>query len=180
MENTEKLIDGFIEQQKHFITDMFNANQGLPPMVSIFTQDPKKDCFNVNVLPILDSEQMNDKDFIRDVLIEDFKKMVRKSGQKIICVNWCSEAWMYKVENTKMNREKINNGDYKKLPRTEVLVMSFDGKDVHKRVIYEIKRTMSVTENGLEQNATIELSKVTEETNDNVDSIDGRFKNLFE
>jgi hypothetical protein len=74
------------------------------------------------------------------------------------------------------SKEQLNevDGYYRKLPRTEVLLMSFDTEEGSKIITYEIVRKMSVGVNGLNEEVEVELMKLGENFTTN-----GRFTNMF-
>lgn len=170
-----EMIDVFIDNHKEFITGLFDENKGLPPIFSILTE--KDDKISINVFPVM--QDMEDKDFIRYKLLEAFKKMLREQGHKIHCVSFASEAWMYQATKEEQPdvEKKIKNGEWKKLPKKEVLILSFDGKEVHKQVVYNIKRKMSVGDEGLGEAVTLEYDKIMDM---DLDKTEGRFTNLFD
>jgi hypothetical protein len=74
------------------------------------------------------------------------------------------------------SKEQLNevDGYYRKLPRTEVLLMSFDTEEGSKIITYEIVRKMSVGVSGLNEEVEGELMKRGENFTTN-----GRFTNMF-
>ncbi len=73
----------------------------------------------------------------------------------------------------KEEHEEVN-GNYRKLPKTEVLLMTFDSKKGTRTITYEIKRDMFVGEEGLNEQVDVELMKL----GDNFE-VGGRFSNLL-
>jgi len=94
--------------------------------------------------------------------------MLKENNKDILCVNWASEGWMYKG-----NKKSVEN--YRELPKTEVLLMTFDSEDSQVMSTYEIVRgKWNVGENGLDKG--INLFKI----NDRIDTKrKGRMGNLF-
>lgn len=164
-------IDKFIEQQKDFVLRVFKEQDELQPILCFLTE--KEDKLGVSYCPI-PTELMNDtgKDIIRYQLIETLKDRIKKEGHKLLCVNWNSEGWMYKG-----NKEELQevDGYYRHLPRTEVLLMTFDSEDNSQIVTYEIKRNMSVGVNGLNNEVNVELIQL-----DKTSTSKGRFTEMFD
>jgi hypothetical protein len=163
-------IDKFIDDQRNFVLRVFKGNSELSPMLCILSE--KEDKTYTSMCPI-PTELMTDegKDIIRYGILEKVKESMKKNGHKLLCVNWNSEGWLYK--STKEELEEVD-GYYRKLPRTEVLLMSFDTEEGSKVITYEIVRKMSVGVNGLNEEVEVELMKLGENFTTN-----GRFTNMF-
>jgi len=74
------------------------------------------------------------------------------------------------------NKGDLNvlNGEYRKLPKSEVLLMVFDSEQESRQITYEIKRNLFVGEDGLDEEVGVELYKLGEDV-----KMSGRFSNLF-
>lgn len=164
-------IDKFIEQQKEFVLRVFNGEKELSPLICLLTE--KDGNTHTSMCPV-PTELMTDegKNFIRYGLLEKIKDLMKEQGHKLLCVNWNSEGWMYK--SSKEELESVD-GYYRKLPRTEVLLMSFDTESGSKVITYEIKRNMSVGVGGLNEEVEVELLKIDENC-----TTKGRFTNMFD
>jgi hypothetical protein len=164
-------IDKFIEQQREFVLRVFKGEGELQPILCFLTEKEGK--LGTSFCPI-PTELMNDegKDIIRYQLIEQVKSVIKGQGHKLLCVNWNSEGWMY--QSSKEQLEEVN-GHYRKLPRKEVLLMSFDTESGSQVITYEIKRNLSVGENGLNEEVEVELMELSK----NVTS-KGRFTKMFD
>ena len=163
-------IDKFIDDQRNFVLRVFKGNSELSPMLCMLTEKEGKTYTSMCPIP---TELMTDegKDIIRYGILEKVKESMKKNGHKLLCVNWNSEGWMYK--STKEELEEVG-GHYRKLPRTEVLLMSFDTEEGSKVITYEIVRKMSVGVNGLNEEVDVELMKLDEKSVGK-----GRFTNMF-
>lgn len=164
-------IDKFIEQQREFVLRVFNGEGELSPLLCILSE--KEGNTHTSMCPI-PSELMTDegKNIIRYGLLEKIKDLMKKQGHKLLCVNWNSEGWLY--QSSKEQLEEVN-GHYRKLPRTEVLLMSFDTESGSQVITYEIKRNLSVGEDGLNEEVEVELMELSK----NVTS-KGRFTKMFD
>ena len=163
-------IEKFIEQQRDFVLRVFNGEHELSPMLCLLTE--KDGNTHTSMCPI-PTELMTDegKDIIRYGLLEKIKDTLKENGHKIICVNWNSEGWLYKSSKEELDEV---DGHYRKLPRTEVLLMTFDSENESKILTYEIKRRMSVGVDGLNEEVKVKLMKLGEQTTSR-----GRFTHLF-
>ena len=163
-------IEKFIEQQRNFVLRVFNGEHELSPMLCLLTE--KDGNTHTSMCPI-PTELMTDegKDIIRYGLLEKIKDTLKENGHKIICVNWNSEGWLYKSSKEELDEV---DGHYRKLPRTEVLLMTFDSENESKILTYEIKRRMSVGVDGLNEEVKVKLMKLGEQTTSR-----GRFTHLF-
>lgn len=169
----KQLLEKFIETHKLSVTQLFKHQGGIVPFICVLSK-PKKGRTNVSAFQIPEELiQAGDrgKDFVRDILIEDFKKMLKDKGEKILCVNWNSEAWMYKGD--KDDEKFLKNP--RMTPKTEVLFMTFDYEGGNRSITYEIKRKMVVNDDGLEEEVDVEFLQLGDEECEH----GGRFSNLF-
>ncbi len=167
-----EIVDKFIEQHEKKVVSMFKKQKGITPFVTFLCQDEFEKKGEVMIFEVPDQLLFNEgKDFVRDVLIEKIKEKLRKDNKNLVCVNWNSEGWMYR--GNKEEHEELN-GNYRKLPKTEVLLMTFDSKKGTRTITYEIKRDMFVGEEGLNEQVDVELMKL----GDNFE-VGGRFSNLL-
>ena len=95
----------------------------------------------------------------------------KKKNKNLVCVNFNSESWMYHGNKGDLN---VLNGEYRKLPKSEVLLMVFDSEQESRQITYEIKRNLFVGEDGLNEEVGVELYKLGEDV-----KMSGRFSNLF-
>jgi hypothetical protein len=163
-------IDKFIDDQRDFVLRVFRGEGELSPMLCLLTEKEGNTYTSFCPIP---TELMTDegKNVIRYGLLEKVKDLMKKEGHKLLCINWNSEGWMYK--SSKEELEEVD-GYYRKLPRTEVLLMSFDTEEGSKVITYEIVRSMSVGVNGLNEEVEVELMKLGENF-----TTKGRFTNMF-
>ena len=167
-----EIVDKFVEHHEKKVLEMFIKQKGITPFVTFLCEreDKKGEVIVLEVPPTL---MFNEgKDFVRDVLIEKIKDTLKKKNKKLMCVNWNSESWMYKGHKDEINEL---GGDYRKLPKTEILLMTFDSEQGSRQITYEIKRNMFVGEEGLGEEVDIELMKLGDDY-----QVGGRFSNLFE
>lgn len=163
-----EIVDKFIEQHEKKVLEMFKRQKGITPFVTFFckTQDEKGEVMVLEIPEVLMFD--GGKDFVRDVLIEKIKEDLKKKNKNLVCVNFNSESWMYKGSKD----DDIN--DYRKLPKTEILLMTFDSEEGSRQITYEIKRNMYVGEDGLGEEVDVELYKMGDDV-----KMSGRFSNLF-
>lgn len=147
----QKIVETFIEEQRQNVIRIFKGEKELVPMFALLTKKGKDNCVHICPIPRLDDDN---KDFIRYKLLNAIKERLADDGHKLLCVNWNSEAWMYDASEKDLASV---GGDYKKLPKKEILLLHFDTADENKTITYEIKRTMSVNDDGLEEEVDIEL-----------------------
>ncbi len=159
-----KIVDKFIEHHEKKVLEMFIKQKGITPFVTFLCEKGE-----VIVLEVPSTLMFNEgKDFVRDVLIEKIKTTLKKKNKKLMCVNWNSESWMYRGGKD----DVVDN--YRKLPRTEILLMTFDSEQGSRQITYEIKRNMFIGEEGLDEEVDIELMKLGDDN-----QVGGRFSNLF-
>ncbi len=167
----EVIVDKFVEHHEKKVLQMFKEQKGIKPFLT-FLCKTEDDRGEVIVLDVPQMLMFNEgKDFVRDVMVEKIKETLKKKNKKLMCVNWNSESWMYQGHKDEI--EKLG-GDYRKLPKTEILLMTFDSENGSRQITYEIKRNMFVGEEGLGEEVDVELMKL----GDNY-QVGGRFSNLF-
>jgi hypothetical protein len=165
------IVSNFIEHHQKKVLDMFREQKGITPFFTFLckTEDNKGE---VMILEVPESLMFNEgKDFVRNVLIEKIKKDLKKKNKNLVCVNFNSESWMYHGNKGDLN---VLNGEYRKLPKSEVLLMVFDSEQESRQITYEIKRNLFVGEDGLDEEVGVELYKLGEDV-----KMSGRFSNLF-
>ena len=167
------IVNTFIERHEQKVIEMFKKQRGIKPFVTFLCKQETDKVGEVMVLDI--PEQLifdKGKDFVRGVMIESIKKKLREENKNLVCVNWNSEGWMYK--GSKEDHLRVN-GDYRKLPKTEVLFMTFDSSEGTRTITYEIKRDLFVNEKGLNEEVEVELMKFGDDV-----ELGGRFSKLFD
>jgi hypothetical protein len=169
MRTNEEVIQEFIDTSEERAIEMLKKSENINPYVTILTKDNLWEIGHHQFsIPPMFLEGDEGKDFVRDILLVGFKNMLKENNKDILCVNWASEGWMYKG-----NKKSVEN--YRELPKTEVLLMTFDSEDSQVMSTYEIVRgKWNVGENGLDKG--INLFKI----NDRIDTKrKGRMGNLF-
>ena len=169
--NKMNIIDKFIEHHEERVVEMFKKQKGITPFITFLCQT-NEGKGEVMVFEIPEQLMFNEgKDFVRNVVVEKIKNKLKRDGKNLVCVNWNSEGWMYKGSKDEM---KEVDGEYRKLPKTEVLLMTFDSEEGSRQITYEVKRSMFVGEEGLNEEVEVELMKLD-------DSVErgGRFSNLY-
>jgi hypothetical protein len=162
------IVTHFIEHHEKKVLGMFKEQKGISPFFTFLckTEDNKGE---VMILEVPDVLMFNEgKDFVRDVLVEKVKKTLRQKNKNLVCVNFNGESWMYK------GSKGDDIEDYRKLPKTEILLMTFDTENGSRQITYEIKRNMYVGEDGLGEEVDVELYKMGDDI-----TMSGRFSNLL-
>lgn len=166
-----KVINGFIQNQISLVQELFNEKGSLVPLVNVLTEKNGGYYDSHIPVPIQLMKDEDGKDFVRDKLIEQMKEKIKKDGHNLLCINWCSEGWMYKVN--KQDEEGLKN--YRSKPKTEVLLMVFNFEDVNKTIVFEIKRNQVIDDKGqLKEQIKLEVI----DTRDSVE-VGGRFSDML-
>jgi hypothetical protein len=173
-EEHKKVIDFFVEQQCRIATQSFKETKGLVPFTAILAKHKNEYKAGIIPMPLELLNSAEGKDYFRDVVIEGVKKKMREDDHIILCVNFTSEAWAYQGEIGGDIEDMREN--YRKLPRKEILILSFDSKDGTRVITYDINRNMFVNDKGLDETVDVELTKMGDE----VSSFGGRFANMFD
>jgi hypothetical protein len=146
MRTNEEVIQEFIDTSEERAIEMLKKSENINPYVTILTKDNLGEIGHHQFsIPPMFLEGDEGKDFVRDILLVGFKNMLKENNKDILCVNWASEGWMYKG-----NKKSVEN--YRELPKTEVLLMTFDSEDSQVMSTYEIVRgKWNVGESGLDK-----------------------------
>ena len=169
MRTNEEVIQEFIGTSEERAIEMLKNSENINPYVTILTRDNLGEIGHHQFsIPPMFLEGDEGKDFVRDILLVGFKNMLKENNKDILCVNWVSEGWMYKG-----NKKSVEN--YRELPKTEVLLMTFDSEENQVMSTYEIVRgKWNVGENGLDKG--INLIEINDRVNT---KRKGRMGNLF-
>jgi hypothetical protein len=167
-----EVVQKFITSVSDNILNRMKIDGELKPHFTILTENNGEPKYSLIPIPEFLLEDEVGKDFVKDVLLKTIKDKVKSDGNKLLCVCMGSESWMYK--SSKEELEKVN-GEYRKLPRQEVVTLNFDFGNGNKFLIYDVIRMMNVDGNGL--NEVVDL-KLMEEKDDIEGSV-GRFSKLM-
>ena len=166
-------IEIFKKENKENMARLIATHGNLPPICTVFTF--KDDEYSVVLTPVpeeaLENEE-NKKQFLK--IMPLFFKKLEEDGYKIICFSYSSEAWLRKAD-----KEGGIPDDWKSLPKTEVLISSYETNNTASLEIHDIiKEGKIANENGdlidcirLEKTAGIEDSEQGE--------LGGRFSRMY-
>jgi hypothetical protein len=166
------VLQNFVTSVRDNILERMKVDGELKPHFTILTNNSGTPRYSLIPIPEFLLQDEVGKDFVKDVLLKAVKDKVKDDGNKLLCVCMSSESWMYK--SSKEELQKVN-GEYRKLPKQEVVTLNFDFGGSNKFLIYDVVRMMNVDGNGL--NEVVDL-KLIEEKDDIEDSV-GRFSKLM-
>jgi hypothetical protein len=165
-----KMKQDYIDHMKEFMGEYGQFG----PMITVFADNPQEEekpaIIHIPIPPQFMKNNETKDEFVNEMVPEMFAEI--KERFKPYAVAWAAEAW---IRN--LGKDKNFEGDYKELPKKEVMLISFQQKDANTGVVYNIKRNgKQVTPSGdiVDQ---IELEEDTELGD--LEGMEGRFSNLF-
>ena len=174
-------IGTFIKEQCTVVRAMFTEEKEVQPMLILLTRFEGE--LEVGMAPLMGPwmDSPDAKDMIRAIIIPKIKEALKEMKKELVCICFISEAWAW--NGTKEDMERVN-GDHKKLPKKEVIIMSFDFNEGNKTIFYEIKRKMEVNEQGLNEVIELGFESMNKESEDDLTldpdaKMGGRMSNLF-
>lgn len=183
MKITEEDVVAFKEETTRLTKHMIDTYGGLPPCLIVLvegnTPETKKDKKTALVCPIPEEAMVNSDtkhNFVTQcmpILVSNLKE----SNLIPLYIAFCTEAWIRKFKP----EGGINNftmpDNWRDFPKTEVVLMSFDGPYGAQMDIYEIERGgLMVTE----ENKLVDGVKLIKMEEEGKPTTEGVFANLYE
>lgn len=166
-------IENFKKENKDNMARLIATMGNLPPICTIFTY--KDDQYNVVVSPVpeeaLENEENKDK-FLK--IMPQFFDSIEEKGHKIVCFSYSSEAWLRKADKKDGVPE-----DWKSMPKTEVLITSYETANDACVEIHDIIKDGKIANEDGELIDCIRLEKNADMDNGEEGELGGRFSTIY-
>lgn len=163
-------IEEFMTLHSKLIQKMFQELGEIRPFLVLMGDNEKNCQVKPVIIPTMFFETEIGKTFVKSVVLKKEIDELKTDGYELRCVSFSSECWMKKIV--------VNNEGIKVEKDIEVVVVSYEMKGDSLFQVYEIKRNMNVTDEGLEEKPTLELCE-TISNNKNV-HFEGMMTKLFQ
>jgi hypothetical protein len=166
-------IESFKKENKENMAKLIATHGHLPPVCTVFTV--KNDKHSVVLAPVPEEAVQNEenkKTFLK--IMPLFFKKLEEDGHKIICFSYSSEAWLRKAD--------IEGGvpeDWKSMPKTEVLISSYETSDTASVEIHDIIREGKIANEDGELIDCIRLEKNADMGDSEKGELGGRFSRMY-
>lgn len=162
-------IKEFMKLHSTLIDKMFKDLGEIRPMIVLMGENEEGCQVKPVIVPSMFYQNELGKMFLKSVILKKEIDELKSEGYEFRCVSFCSECWMKKIT---INSEGVNIEK-----DMEVVVVSYEMKGNSLFHVYEIKRNMNVSEDGLMEEPSLELYK--EITNTENVQFEGMMTNLF-
>lgn len=170
-------VENFKKENKNNIAKLIAMNGGLPPLFTILVKQDNE--YQVIVSPIPEEAIENSENKARLInLMPTFLETIEDKGFEIVCLSYSSEAWLRQLDKTDDKDADIPD-NWKQLPKTEVLISSYEtADDVCLELNNIIRDGMIADENG-DLIDCIKLEENRNLGNDEKGEMSGSFSNIL-
>lgn len=165
-------VQEFMTFNSSLIKKMFQDLGEIRPFIVLLGENDEGFQVNPLIIPTKFFESEIGKTFVKTVILKKEIEDMKSEGYELRCVSFSSECWMKKVV--------INESGVNVKKENEVVIVSYEMKDESVIQVYDIKRNMNVTSEGLVEEPTLELNEsLSDNKNKNIGSIIGMMSKLF-
>lgn len=171
-EEIDKDITAFKKEQLAGVKRMMIDNGGVMPIISMLVLDSSKNETGIVIAPYVGDDFSEEaKDYMATKVIPDIFEEMKDQKLKPVCFSFSSEAWMRSCEKDEIPK------DWKSLPRTEIVMLTFETATRSEMECFEIKRIGKVINSNGKMIDNIDLIPIDQSKN--LQSASGRFTNIF-
>lgn len=166
-------IEHFKKENKENMARLIATNGYLPPVCTVLVRN--KEEYKIVLAPVpeeaLENEE-NKKKFLE--IMPLFFKKLEEDGHKVICFSYSSEAWLRKAD-----AEEGVPDDWKSLPKTEVLITSYETADTAVVEIHDIIKEGKIANENGDLIDCIRLEKNADLGDTEKGQLGGRFSRIY-